>query len=77
MIAALSLVLAAATAQPVTVTESAVRKESDPIICERMAEMGSRLRSKKICKHKSEWAEDRRGDRANIERSQRNGMNSQ
>lgn len=42
----------------------------DPVICERVPEIGSRLRAKKICMTKSEWAEQRRGDRSNIERSQ-------
>lgn len=42
----------------------------DPIVCERVAEIGSLLRSKKVCMHKSEWQEQRRSDRANIERSQ-------
>ncbi len=44
--------------------------KTDPIICERVTEIGSRLRAKKICMTKSEWAEQRRGDRSNIERSQ-------
>jgi hypothetical protein len=73
MITALSLFLAAATAQSGVASPTPV-KDPDPIICERQTEMGSRLRSKKICKHRSEWAEDRRSDRANIEQSQRSGM---
>lgn len=44
--------------------------KQDPVICERVTEIGSRLRAKKICMTKSEWAEQRRGDRSNIERSQ-------
>lgn len=45
-------------------------KNPDPMVCERVQEIGSLLRSKKVCMHKSEWEEQRRNDRANIERSQ-------
>lgn len=45
-------------------------KKADPMICERIQEIGSLLRSKKVCMRKSEWEEQRRNDRANIERSQ-------
>lgn len=45
-------------------------RKPNPMICERVEEIGSRLRSKKICMLKSEWDEQRRSDRANIERSQ-------
>ena len=51
--------------------------DADPVVCERFTELGSRLRSKKVCKRRSEWAEDRRNDRDNIERSQRTGMRGQ
>ncbi|KHK92983.1 hypothetical protein [Novosphingobium malaysiense] len=44
--------------------------KADPVICERIKEVGSLLRSKKVCMHKSEWEAQRRGDRSNIERSQ-------
>lgn len=44
--------------------------KKDPLICERVTEIGSRLRAKKICMTKSQWEEQRRGDRSNIERSQ-------
>jgi hypothetical protein len=80
MISAFSLFLAAAAvaqpAAPVATAAPAAKKDLDPVICERMKEVGSLLNSKKICKRRSEWAEDRRSDRANIERSQRSGMNA-
>jgi hypothetical protein len=91
MILAFTLVLAAAAAGPAPVPDpsasgSAVEatpdrgaiaaKDRDPIICERMKEIGSMLITKKVCKRRSEWAQDRRDDRANIERSQSRGMNS-
>ena len=45
-------------------------EKKDPMVCERVTEIGSRLRAKKICMTKSQWEEQRRGDRSNIERSQ-------
>lgn len=45
-------------------------KKADPMVCERIQEIGSLLRSKKVCMLKSEWDEQRRSDRSNIERSQ-------
>jgi len=78
MISASLIVLAATVAQPNASSSGAPQpvsvKEADPVICERFKEVGSLLNSRKVCKHRSEWAEDRRNDRANIERSQRTGM---
>lgn len=45
-------------------------EKADPVVCERVTEIGSRLRAKKVCMTKSQWQEQRRGDRSNIERSQ-------
>ncbi|MCT2399670.1 hypothetical protein [Novosphingobium mangrovi (ex Huang et al. 2023)] len=50
-------------------TENAVEK-ADPVICERIQQIGSLLRSKKVCMRKSQWDAQRSSDRANIERSQ-------
>lgn len=81
MILAFTIVLAAAVPAPTSVAATPVpagvaAKDPDPIICERMKEIGSMLMTKKVCKRKSQWAQDRRDDRANIERSQSKGMNS-
>lgn len=45
-------------------------KAEDPMVCQRIQEVGSLLRVKKVCMRKSQWQEQRRSDRANIERSQ-------
>jgi hypothetical protein len=50
-------------------TES-VAEKADPVICERIQQIGSLLRSKKVCMRKSQWDAQRSNDRANIERSQ-------
>ena len=62
---------AAAPAKTGKVADSkdAVEK-ADPMVCERIQQIGSLLRSKKVCMRKSQWEEQRRSDRANIERSQ-------
>ncbi|SFG14732.1 hypothetical protein SAMN05518801_10896 [Novosphingobium sp. CF614] len=65
---------AATTAVPKVDVASAdsgpAEKKADPMICERVQEIGSLLRSKKVCMLKSQWDEQRRSDRSNIERSQ-------
>ncbi|HNJ47594.1 MAG: hypothetical protein H6916_09805 [Novosphingobium sp.] len=45
---------------------------SDPnqMICRSMAETGSRLKSRKVCMTKAEWAEVRRQQRESIEKGQ-------
>lgn len=45
-------------------------KDADPIKCERVEEVGSLIRAKKVCMRKSEWEEQRRSDRSAIERAQ-------
>lgn len=48
----------------------AAEKPADPMICERVQEIGSLLRKKKICMLKSQWEEQRRDNRSSIERTQ-------
>lgn len=43
---------------------------ADPLICRRIPETGSLLRSKRVCMTKSQWADQRRSDREAIERAQ-------
>ncbi|WP_395331715.1 hypothetical protein WBP06_03000 [Novosphingobium sp. BL-8H] len=44
--------------------------QADPVVCEKIQEIGSRLKVKKVCLTKSQWDAQRREDRMNIERSQ-------
>lgn len=44
--------------------------QADPLICEKIHEIGSRLKVKKVCLTKSQWDAQKREDRMNIERSQ-------
>ena len=48
---------------------SAIDK-ADPVVCEKIQEIGSRLKVKKVCLTKSQWDAQKREDRMNIERSQ-------
>jgi hypothetical protein len=52
--------------------EQQKKKAFDPneVVCERQQELGSRLGSKRICKTRAEWAEERRLDRMEIDRVQ-------
>lgn len=48
------------------------RKALDPnqIVCEKQQDTGSRLASKRICMTRSQWAEQRRLDRQDVEKAQ-------
>lgn len=52
------------------VPKSGAAKEADPMICERVEEVGSLIRARKVCMRKSQWDEQRRSDRSVVERSQ-------
>jgi hypothetical protein len=62
-----------ASAQPQAQQQNA-KPPRDPneIVCERQQEIGSRLAMTKVCKTRAQWAEDRRADRATIEKVQTN-----
>jgi hypothetical protein len=60
-----------ANAAPVASPDPGVEeKEVDPVMCERVKEVGSLIRAKKVCMRKSQWEEQRRSDRSVVERSQ-------
>lgn len=42
----------------------------DPVICQRYTEIGSRLKRRKTCLHKSEWDRQRLEDKQMIDRTQ-------
>lgn len=42
----------------------------DPIICQRSTEIGSRLKRRKVCMHRSEWDRQKLEDRQMIDRTQ-------
>ena len=44
--------------------------QSDPVVCQAYDELGSRLKHRKICKHRSEWRAQQEEDRQVINRVQ-------
>jgi hypothetical protein len=57
--------------QPVSAVQTVQGKApGDKVICERQEELGSRLSAHKICKTASQWAEERRAARDDIDRAQ-------
>ena len=55
-------------AAPQTAAFPSAIDQADPLICERIQEIGSRLKVKKVCLTKSQWDAQKREDRMNIER---------
>lgn len=45
-------------------------KDPNEIVCEKQEVIGSRLATQKICKTRSEWAEERRSNRMDIDKVQ-------
>jgi invasion protein IalB len=59
--------------------QQSAKKALDPnqVVCEKQEETGSRLASKRVCMTRSQWAEQRRLDRQDIDRAQtQKSMNS-
>lgn len=61
------LILAAA---PADTPDQPPEDSNDPIRCERVEVIGSRLQTKRVCMRRSEWHEQRRANRMLIERTQ-------
>ena len=64
---------AQAEAQPITVTGTQPPKKTpDPneVVCEKQRDTSSRLVSHKVCMTRSEWTEQRRLDRQEIDKAQ-------
>ena len=67
-----SLLMAAAPALAQAEQPKEQEKRVDPneVVCEKQEVLGSRLGSKRVCKTRSEWAEQRRLERQEIEKVQ-------
>lgn len=67
-----SLASAPAFAQAQPQQQQSAKKALDPneVVCEKEEETGSRLSSHKVCMTRSQWAEQRRVDRAEIDKAQ-------
>lgn len=59
--------------EPITVVgEHLAKKAPDPneVVCEKQHEIGSRIVTKRVCMTRSEWDEQRRLDRQDIDKAQ-------
>lgn len=57
-------------AAPAAQADSSAPKTAK-LICRSVEELGSRLKKNKVCMTSSEWAEQRRLDRMNVDKAQR------
>lgn len=66
------LAAAPAFAQDQQQQQQQARKTANPdeVVCEKQQETGSRLSSQRVCMTRSQWAEQRRVDRQEIEKAQ-------
>ena len=62
----------AQSAQPAQPAQQGAKPARDPneIVCERQQELGSRIASVRVCKTRAEWAEERRTQRADVDKAQ-------
>ena len=72
---ALTVSLAASAAllsSPAAAEKETSKKQADPneVICEKAEVLGSRLVSKRICATRAEWAEKRRIERMELDKTQ-------
>ena len=59
--------------------QQSAKKTLDPnqVVCEKQEETGSRLATKRVCMTRSQWAEQRRLDRQDVDKAQtQKSMNS-
>jgi len=62
--------LAAAPAGSAPADVTAPAEVTDPVICRRISETGSRLKASRTCLTRSQWADRRRAERMAIEQAQ-------
>ncbi|MBC2662853.1 hypothetical protein H7F50_13930 [Novosphingobium flavum] len=71
LVLALILAAGATAAEPADPGKAATPEpKADPIVCETIGELGSRIRGHKVCMHRSEWDSQRQSNKTLIERTQ-------
>jgi len=72
--AAAALMMAAAPAMAGDTSTPTAKPAKDPnqVVCEKQEVLGSRVATKKVCKTRAEWAEQRRLEKQEIDRAQVN-----
>ena len=73
-IAMISAAVAALGTTAAFAGDTGSKKQRDPneVVCEKQKELGSRLAVKRVCMTRAEWAERRRLDRMELEKTQVN-----
>lgn len=61
---------AQASQQPQQQQPAAKTQDPDQIICEKQEVVGSRIATQRICMTRSQWADQRRSERMDLERAQ-------
>lgn len=76
-VSAVAFVLTPLTAAPTSAQvqqqqQQNVKNARDPneVVCEKQEEIGSRIATKRVCMTRSQWAEQRRLDRQDVEKAQ-------
>lgn len=64
------LVSSAADAPPPPTPAPAEADKSDPLVCQTYEELGSRLKRRKVCMHRSEWRAQHQEEAQMINRTQ-------
>jgi hypothetical protein len=73
MISSFALALLLATDAPTTAAQAEQPAPEEPkMICRRIPELGSRVRSQRICRTKQQWADEREQNRQSITKAQIN-----
>jgi len=63
---------AASAERPIVVRGENLRYNPNEIVCRSEAEVGSRLRTNRVCATRGQWAEHMREQRQNVEKAQLN-----
>jgi len=68
-----ALLLIAAAPNPISPDQKKSAASNDPsqqVICEKQEVLGSRLATRRVCKTRAQWADDRLQDRQEVEKVQ-------
>lgn len=72
MISTFALAMLLAADAPATAQADQSAAEEPRLICRRIPELGSRVRSQRVCRTKQQWADEREQNRQAISRAQVN-----
>lgn len=70
LIAVSTSAVAQQTARPTTQTAAKTTPDPNEVVCEKEEDTGSRIQSSKVCMTRSQWAEQKRLNRKDIDKIQ-------